>query len=83
MIHSQSLIAPPKLDHAFEWIWTAWLLSLVVSFGVLEGTAIRRKESTLSRFVWELSKGWPPFPWAAGILVGFLGAHFFWQNEGL
>jgi hypothetical protein len=83
MIPSPTLAAPPKFDHAFEWIWTAWLLSLVVSFAALEGEAVHLKKTTLSSFVWQISKAWPPFPWAAGIIVGFLGAHFWWQNQGL
>ena len=76
MIPSQTLLSPPRLDRPFEWVWTAWLLALVISFSALEGTAIHRKKSTLSYFVWELSKAWPPFPWVAGIVVGFLGCHF-------
>jgi hypothetical protein len=82
MTPSASLIAPPKML-PFEWVWAGWLLFLVISFSFLEGYAIYTQRSTLSRFVWELSVAWPPFPWVAGIFVGFLGAHFFWTGQGL
>jgi hypothetical protein len=59
-------------------IWTSWLVIIVVSFACFEGYALKTGRSTLSRYVWTLSKAWPPFPWIAGVLTGFLAAHFWW-----
>lgn len=59
-------------------VWTAWLIFIVASFACFEGYALRTDRTTLSRYVWTLSKAWPPFPWIAGVLTGFLAAHFWW-----
>jgi hypothetical protein len=64
------------------WVWVGWLLGLIGSFAVLEGWALKTGRMTLSRFTWNLSKAWPPLPWAAGLLAGFLAAHFFWPGQG-
>lgn len=42
-------------------IWSAWLLLLVGSFGLLEGIAIATGGVTLSRFTFDLSLAWPLF----------------------
>ena len=65
-----------------EWVWVAWLLVVAASFAVFEGLAIAHKRPTLSRTVWEVSKAWPPLPWVAGVVVGFLAAHFWWVGQG-
>lgn len=59
-------------------LWAVWLLAIVVSFAIFEGLALYRGTPTLSRWTWTLSKAWPPFPFFAGFLVGFLACHFFW-----
>lgn len=58
--------------------WTLWLLAVATSFGVIEGYRLKTGGTTLSRYVWILSKAWPPFPWVAGVLTGFLACHFWW-----
>ena len=63
--------------------WTVWLVILVVSFGFLEGYAIHTGGTTLSAYVWHLSKGWPPLPFVAGLVAGGLAVHFWWTNQGL
>jgi hypothetical protein len=70
--------APASLPHLveFEYVWVAWLLSLAASFALFEGYAIRTHRATLSQFVWEMSRAWPPFAWLAGIAVGGLIVHF-------
>lgn len=60
------------------WLWPAWLLFIVVSFSVFEGLALYRGTPTLSRWVWTVSKAWPPFPFIAGFITGFLACHFWW-----
>jgi hypothetical protein len=65
-------------DAVFPWIWVFWLVLIAISFGCIEGAAIISNRTTLSRTVWVISKNWPPFPWAVGVVVGFLAAHFFW-----
>ena len=62
-------------------VWTGWLIFIVISFAVFEGLAIKYHRSTLSRFIWTISKAWPPFGWVAGLLTGFLAAHFWWIGQ--
>jgi hypothetical protein len=60
-------------------VWTAWLfLLLPLSFGIFEAYALMTGRTTLSRYVWTISKAWPPFPFVAGFLTGFLACHFWW-----
>ena len=58
--------------------WAVWLIVIVVSFAAFETFALKTNRMTLSRWVWTVSKAWPPFPWVAGVLTGFLAAHFWW-----
>lgn len=59
--------------------WTLWLFVLLpLSFAGAEFYAIRKNKRTLSAYVWNLSKKWPPFPFFAGFLTGFLACHFWW-----
>ena len=67
---------------AMSAVWVIWLLVIALSFAGFEGHALRTGRSTLSRFVWNLNKGFPPLGWMVGIVVGFLGAHFFWPGMG-
>jgi len=64
------------------WVWIAWLLAFAGSFALFEGYAIKTGRMTLSRFVWNVTKGFPPFGWVCGVIVGFLAAHFFWPGQG-
>lgn len=59
-------------------LWPIWLAAVVLSFALFEGLALYRGTPTLSRFVWTLSKAWPPFTYFAGFLTGFLACHFWW-----
>jgi hypothetical protein len=61
-----------------SWVWAGWLALIAVTFSVMEGYAIAAGKSTLSRFIWNLSKSFPLFPWVVGVLVGVLAAHFWW-----
>jgi hypothetical protein len=64
-------------------IWSVWLFGLIpLSFAAFEGYALLYGKTTLSRYVWNLSKAWPPFPLVAGALIGFLAAHFWWTCMG-
>lgn len=62
-----------------DWVWVTWILGIVVSFALLEGYALTHDRTTLSRFVWRLSKAWPPLPFVAGLLAGGLAVHFWWN----
>jgi hypothetical protein len=63
-------------------IWSVWLFGLIpLSFAAFEGYALLTNKTTLSRYVWNLSKAWPPFPWLVGVLVGFLACHFWWGGS--
>ena len=59
-------------------VWTIWLIVIVGSFAAFEAFALATDRMTLSRWVWTVSKAFPPFPWIAGVLTGFLAAHFWW-----
>lgn len=61
-----------------KWIWASWLLLLIGSFAGLEGYALYDHTTTLSRFVWDMTAAFPPLPFVAGFLAGFLCCHFWW-----
>lgn len=61
-----------------KWIWASWLLLLIASFSALEGYALLENTTTLSRFVWTVTAAFPPLPFIAGFLAGFLCCHFWW-----
>lgn len=66
-------------DHKFPWIWTAWLLAIVASFAVIEGLAFAGHDTTLSRYIYEVSAAWPLFPAVLGAVFGGLAVHFWWH----
>ena len=46
--------------------WTVWLFLFVpLTFALGEGYALWKGKTTLSRYIWTLSKAWPPFPFVA------------------
>jgi H+/Cl- antiporter ClcA len=61
-----------------NWVWALWLLAIAVSFAAFEGYALATGRKTLSRWTWDLSKAWPPYPCFVGLIVGFLACHFWW-----
>jgi hypothetical protein len=65
-----------------DWFWPSWILFIVVSFAAAEGFALKTGRKTLSRWTWELSKAWPPYPFFVGLIVGFLACHFWWIGMG-
>ncbi len=62
--------------------WTALIIANIVIFAILEGYALSRSDPdggiTLSRYVWEASKAWPPLVFLLGMIVGGLVVHFWW-----
>ncbi len=66
---------------AWAWIWTLWLLAIVVSFSLLEGLAIVEDGMTLSRFVWKINNAFPVFGFICGLIVGFLACHFWYGGQ--
>ncbi len=61
-----------------SFVWLAWFLLILVSFGFFEGWALTHNKKTLSRVVWDTTKNWPPLPFIFGLVVGGLAVHFFW-----
>lgn len=61
------------------WIWSAWLLALIVTFAVLEGYALARGKLTLSRYTYDISASWPLSIFLLGLLAGGLAVHFWWH----
>jgi hypothetical protein len=64
---------------AMDLVWSVWLfVAIPASFCAFEGYALAKNKTTLSAFVWKISKAFPPFGWIAGVLTGFLACHFWW-----
>jgi hypothetical protein len=58
--------------------WTIWLLLIAIGFVIGEAYALKHDRQTFSRYVWNISKAFPPLPFFVGVGVGFLAAHFWW-----
>ena len=58
--------------------WAVWLLLIVITFSVMEAWSLHEGTTTLSRSIWIITAAFPPFPWIAGYLTGFLCCHFWW-----
>lgn len=58
-----------------------FLLTVVSWFG-LEFYRVLRGKASISGQVWALNKNWPPLGWLSGLLMGALGAHFFFSQCG-
>jgi hypothetical protein len=67
------------IDPTFPWIWLAWLLVIGASFAVIEGIAIARGTTTLSRFTVTCTAAFPPLIWIIGVVCGGLAVHFWWH----
>jgi len=61
--------------------WIFFLIFIILAFAFGETYALTYGRTTLSRFVWDLSKAWPPFSWVVGILTGFVASHFWWGGS--
>jgi hypothetical protein len=66
-------------DKKFPVIWTLFIIGFVVLFAVIESWALATGGTTLTRFIWELSKDWPLLPFVLGAFTGGLAAHLFWH----
>ncbi len=64
-------------DKKFPIIWTIWIVAVVVSFATFEIWASVTGGTTLSRYVWELSKEFPPLPFALGALGVWFCIHIY------
>ena len=58
--------------------WTVFFILAIVGFIGGEGYALYTGKTTLSRYVWTLSKDWPPLPLVVGVNTGFVFCHFWW-----
>ena len=63
-----------------EWYWAALIIGFAVFFAIGEGFAVITHRFTLSRTIWTWSKHFPLLPWIAGVLVGGLAVHFWWEG---
>ncbi len=64
---------------SWTWVWPLWILALITSFAVFEYVALTTGRTTLSRWVWNASKAWPPLVFVAGLIAGGLAVHFWWH----
>lgn len=66
-----------------HWTWLYWIAFfavIAILFVIGETLALRQKNAvTLSRFIWTISKAWPPIVFVIGWLIGLLTAHFWWH----
>lgn len=64
-----------------DWIWTLWLIAIVVSFAIFEVRAFKfpERQDTLSRFIWNIGQKWPLSLVLFGMLFGGLAVHFYWN----
>jgi len=63
-----------------RWIWTIFILLIVVGFAVLEGYALSHPDGlSLSQYLWDASVAWPPLPFVLGNLTGGLAVHLWWH----
>lgn len=58
--------------------WAIWIFAIAATFACAEWFALAHGTTTLSRFVWDVTAAWPPLPFIAGFLAGFLCCHFWW-----
>ena len=58
--------------------WTAGIVMIGLWFAIGETYALMHNKTTLSRWVWNVSKAFPAFPWIVGIVTGFVASHFWW-----
>jgi hypothetical protein len=61
--------------------WIAFLVLTATIFVVLEIWAIATGGTTLSQYIWDLSKVWPLLPFVLGALVGAVAVHLFGQRR--
>lgn len=63
--------------------WTYWLLFIIASFGVAEAFGLWKfgVPGTLSYFMTNLGKSWPPILVVYGMLFGGLAVHFWWARS--
>ena len=55
----------------------AWAIAILFLLGY-EFFALAKGYETLSHAVWQVSQGWPIFPFLAGMVIGGLAVHFWW-----
>ena len=58
--------------------WTVFIVGLLLAFAVGETYALMSGRTTLSRYVWNGTKAWPPLPFIVGLVVCFVASHFWW-----
>lgn len=64
-----------------DWIWLLGLVSAMVFFAAVEGTALRHptRLNTLSHDIAYIGAKWPLSLWICGVATGGLAVHFFWH----
>lgn len=66
-------------DSTFPWVWVAWLAVTALSFAAIEGIALARGKTTLSRFTVVTTTAFPPLIFIIGLMCGALATHFWWH----
>jgi hypothetical protein len=64
------------------WVWPAFWIIVAISFGCLEGYALKTGKMTLSRWNWNMEKAWSPWGICFGLVAGGLLVHLFWPGQG-
>jgi hypothetical protein len=61
--------------------WALFFTLMLSLFIAGETYALAKGKPTLSRFIWNLTKAWPPLPLVVGLAIGFVSAHFWWGGS--
>jgi Trk-type K+ transport system membrane component len=62
-----------------NWPWILGGIGFVIFFTIFEIRGFKNKNTTLSRFVYNMGKAFPLSIFLWGALVGGLAVHFFWH----
>jgi hypothetical protein len=63
--------------------WAGWLIAIAATFACAEAFGLWRQgvPGTLSFFMTNLGKEWPPILVVYGMLFGGLAVHFWWARS--
>ncbi len=58
--------------------WTILFAGFAILAIAGETYALKTNRTTMSRYIWNASKRFPPLPLFVGLVAGFLFCHFWW-----
>jgi hypothetical protein len=64
-----------------RYYWPIACILCVALILVPEVYAIQTGKLTFSEYIWHITEDWGPLPAVAGLVMGFLICHFWWQSS--